>query len=77
MAWSGGNIAHNKDVALLAYLQRVQREGKSLTSPQTEALERILQAKGLDHGSSSSSGGSGSSSALQTLVASTKKRRRR
>jgi hypothetical protein len=69
MAWSGGNIAHNKDVALLAYLQRVQREGKSLTSPQTEALERILQAKGLEHGS-----GSGSGRALQTLVASTKKK---
>jgi len=30
---------------LLAYLQRLQREGKSLTAPQTQALERILQSK--------------------------------
>jgi hypothetical protein len=45
MAWSGGKVKHNKDTALLAYLQRLQREGKSLSKPQSEALERILTSK--------------------------------
>ena len=44
MAWTGGTVSSNKDTALLAYLQRLQKEGKQLTVPQSQALERILTA---------------------------------
>ena len=43
--WNGGQVTHNKDKALLAYLQRIQREGRELTGPQKVALGRIMKER--------------------------------